>query len=366
MTQKRILLLGYYGKGNFGDDVLLKVTYELLRCAVPEASISVIVDGDGKNYVRNLLGNVNVLKPARHRHFDLIVHGGGGVFFDAKHYGFFNRLIERIIPIFGLRNYLLLEKIIRHILHKSRTSATHRIGLGIGVGTFSSGSKKLREKAAALSEMSALWVRDSESLANLMRFASVMRGEQILGSDLAFLTEYWLDNVVTKTKSSRPRLGIVLRDWPQTDWNTLAEMLGQLSIDYEITGFVFDQHTDPKLQVLLAPYANHVWRPETMHILEFAQLLSDQDVLLTSRAHGAICGACLGVPSVIVNIEKKLEQVHNMLPNSSILVGSNDVANWPAAIKKSLAIPRDIVQVDVAKNRSSSEAALKKMECCFQ
>lgn len=367
MNKPRILLVGYYGKGNFGDDVLLNVTHGLLRHALPNAEFSVIVGEEGGEYVRHLLGDVKVLRPARHGHFDLIVHGGGGVFFDFNPCGRLYHLLEKVIHTIGLRTYIVSEKLLRTIIKKPRTSGSRRLGFGIGVGTFTEGSQKLlRHNLPTLTDFDALWVRDEESVQNLTRFKNAMKAKIVLGSDLAFLTEYWLGEIAKKKASPRPRLGVILRDRADNDMPMIAATIAELAKGYDITGFILEEQQDPKIMSLLSPYTTHIWQPELMSINSFMQQIGCQDVLLTSRAHGAICGACVGVPSVIVNIEPKLEQVHQMLPNSTLLVQSKDTSDWKQALQKVQKIIPEMIAKDVAANRRLSEAAWKEMQQCMQ
>lgn len=363
MNAPHILLIGYYGKGNFGDDVLLNVTHGLLRHLLPNAKFSVIIGEDGGEYVRHLLGDVTLLKPVRHRHFDIIIHGGGGVFFDFNSYGKFYHLLEKIIQVVGLPKYIASEKLFRSMIKKPRTSASRRLGFGIGVGTFARGSQKLlRHSLIILTDFDALWVRDDESVQNLMRFNNAMKAKIVLGSDLAFLTEYWLGEIPQKIASPRPRLGVILSDRVDNNMPMIAATIAEFAKEYDITGFILEEQRDPKMIALLVPYTTHIWKPELMSINSFMQQIACQDVLLTSRAHGAICGACVGVPSVVVNIEPKLEQVHKMLQNSSVLVPVDDASSWNDAFKKAQAIKPEVIADDVEKNRRSSAAAWKEIQ----
>jgi polysaccharide pyruvyl transferase WcaK-like protein len=360
MTAPRILIVGYYGRGNFGDDLLLHITYRLLKTVIPAAEISIIADSNRADYIHAMLGDVTILPPGRHGHFDLIVHGGGGVFFDFQPGGWLAQMAEKMIDAIGLASFIRLEKLLRSILRKPRTSATHRIGLGIGVGTFAAGSKRLRSSLPILADFSALWVRDRASVENLTRFAEIMHTEIMEGSDLAFFTEHWVPPLPAPTVSEKPRLGIALRDW--SGHSISPALLETLSMHYAITGFIFDEHADPITQQLLADYPIHVWQPEQMRVGDFAAALATQDVILTSRAHGAICSACVGVPTVIVDIEPKLKQVHAMLPNASVPVAANAPETWEAAIEKALTISHATILTDIQKNHAESTAAWEKMQ----
>jgi len=366
MEKKRILMQGFYGYANFGDDVLMEVTHKILREALPTAEIILMTDAPNAAYIAPMLGQVVVQPSSRHAHFDIIIHGGGGVFFDFMRYGFWSHLVEKILMLSGLKNYLRIEKIARRALNRPRITTARRLGLGIGVGGFSEGSPYLRNRLHMLAEFDALWLRDARSEQELKRYASVMHDERIAGSDLAFLTQYWLPEIVaTRAPSPKPRLGIALRDWVGLTEETLGKTIALFANDYDISGFILDAKHDPIMQRILAPYPAHIWQPAHMSIADFTSQIAAMDVLLTSRAHAAICGACVGVPSVIVNIEPKMEQVHAMLPSASRLVGVHDASTWAHTIAAMAKVPPILITADAAFNRAASAAALEKIKRWF-
>lgn len=368
---KRLLLVGYYGKANYGDDVLLHTTYRICREYAPDAQINVIVDGNRGDYVAAMLPDVTILPPGRHGAFDMIIHGGGGVFFDFAEYDSWQRAAEFGLKTVGFRCYVIFERLVRALCNKRRSSAKVRVGLGIGVGTYSAGSPRLRERLPILADFAALWVRDRASAVNLKRFSSIMRGELIAGSDLAFLTEYWLQQAakkITRAPGEKPKLGIALRDWPLASMKSeiVSPLLSKLSEKYTITGLILDAAADTEMIQILAPYTRHFWQPKNQNINEFAAQLAQQDVLLTSRAHAAICGACVGVPSVIVEIESKLQEVAAMLPQSSVLVDANRPQQWAKALEQALQIRPDAISHDCSKNHDASKAALERVKAYFR
>jgi len=366
MTKTSVLLQGFYGYANFGDDVLMVVTHRIMRRALPDAEITIMTDAPDARYVAHMLPDVRVAPMNPRARFSMIIHGGGGVFFDFATYGWWQRYREHLLLGAGLRTYLVAESIARWLLHRPRISAPRRLGLGIGVGSFSDGSLVLRKRLHMLAQFDALWLRDEQSDAQLQRFVSIMHDERILGSDLAFLTEYWLPQMLpARVPSPRPRLGIALRDWPDTSHEMLAQVLANLAQKYDISGFILDGAHDPLMRRALQPYTIHIWQPDTMHIADFMAQLGAMDVLLTSRAHAAICGACVGVPSVIVNIEPKMEQVHAMLPQASCLVAQDDARAWPAAIAQMAQVSAAEIASDVARNRAASQSALAAIERWF-
>lgn len=356
-----ILLTGYYGWGNFGDDILLMVTYNLVKNLVPNASISIEVAGPGTDYIARFFPEATVLEAGRLGHFDAIIHGGGGVLFDYQRYPVWHRLWENVIETANYAPYLCATKTLRRLLNKPLTSADKRLAIGVGVGTFTPGSARLRGKLKMLEEIDAIWVRDPHSLDNLARFNRLMDGKKILGSDLAFLAESWGGNIEKPDRGKtrgKPKLGVILRDWAVAPDNTLSgdilRSITALSADYAITGLVFEEAADQQTIRALADYPLVIWQPEQMEISEFAQALQAQDVLLTARAHGAICGACLGVPSAVIAIEPKLRRVQEMLPASSTLLEPDRPEEWPEKIEQARSNSAEYLVEDVRMNQQKS------------
>lgn len=355
----RILLVGYYGKANFGDDVLLKVTHGIVRQWRPDAEISVLCDQYLEDYLPELVGDqLRIVQPGNREHFDLIVHGGGGTFFDFNRYELIERVIHNTIRFVGFRNFANLDKIIRSLLGKQRFSAKKRLGWGIGVGTYSFGSIKLRHHVTTLLDFNALVVRDRISVKNLQQFG--LAKNAVLGSDLAFLDNYWVPPSVSQTrriKTYPPRLGVILRDWhvePHKKYLELFhELLPSLSYQYNLSLFVLDERVDKQLLEMAAPYNTYVWSPPSTSISDFCSLLAGQDVIVSSRAHGALCGAVLGVPAVLIAIEEKLISIHEMLPHATRLVelSALGLSSLTVAIETLLGTDAAIIADDVAANK---------------
>lgn len=363
----KVLLVGYYGKGNFGDDVLLKVTHGVVRQWQPDAEISVLCDQYMEDYVPTLIGEkVKIVQPGSRECFDVIVHGGGGTYFDFDQGRFLDDVLNRLISLIGFKNYVSLDRFIREKGGKQRLSAKKRIGWGIGVGTYTSSSKKLKHHISTLLDFEDLVVRDSVSIMNLARFN--LSGHILLGSDLAFIKDYWATSIES-THSLRPevkpKIGFVLRDWPAgKDSNYLQvffEMLPKLDDMYDLSLFIFDKRTDHELLNLSKSYKTHVWAPPVTNLVDFCSLLAQQNALVTSRAHGAICGAVLSVPSVLIEIEPKLKTIHDMLPLTTCLI-SPRLLNHKTLIEAINSVSKyeySVISEDVEKNRMLVDDALK-------
>lgn len=109
----RVLLLGYFGFGNLGDEALLEVAVTQLRRRVPEAEVSVVSAAPeetaarlGVRAVPRTLG-VGVLRAIRH--CDALVIGPGGIFQDATsaRSAVYYAAIARLASLAGKRVYLV-------------------------------------------------------------------------------------------------------------------------------------------------------------------------------------------------------------------------------------------------------------------
>lgn len=364
MTSPEVVLLGYYGHGNFGDDVLMVVAHAVARRMLPDARIALRI-GTSATYPDRLLGLGVERLPfgTRDRH-QLILHGGGGNFFDFSPHGPLDRVVNALLMVGGEKAFLRFEACARSLVGRPSMSARTRLGLGLGIGTFTPGSPKLREVLPVLDDFDALWLRDAESIVNLSRLG--VAPPLVRGSDLAFLWEHWcppsLALAPLPIRPVRPRVGVILRDWPVGGTafvHRMAPVLERLSIRFELTLISLDPATDAGMLTALRSLPQVIWSPDRMDIPAFLENLAAQDVLLTARAHGAICGACVGRPSVILEIEPKLRAVHAMLPGTTRLVPPPyDPETVVARLEEALAIPSECIAIDVLRNREESERAL--------
>ncbi|OOY27828.1 hypothetical protein BMI90_11535 [Thioclava sp. L04-15] len=365
MTVPEIVLLGYYGRGNFGDDILMLVAHEVARSMMPGASVGIRLP-HGAAYPTRLLKNDFLPVPFGTRdHHRLILHGGGGTFFDFTSYSVLKRFRNAALLASGAGAYVGAEAALRRLIGKPRISAERRIGLGIGVGTFSSGSRKLLEALPVLSSFDRLWVRDHKSCDNLRSLS--VSPPTVVGSDLAFISDAWCpSNLAMRSRRPehrRPKLGVILRDWPVDITSSFAEefqpIIAGLAKEYDLTIISLDPAADRGVLNTFIGFPQLLWRPSSMKLHDFLHRLSGFDAFLTSRAHGAICGACLGRPSVILEIEPKLAAVNRMLPRATRLaVSKSNLSTISLLVEEVLSISADSIEADVKHNRMLSEAAL--------
>jgi polysaccharide pyruvyl transferase WcaK-like protein len=179
-----------------------------------------------------------------------------------------------------------------------------------------------------------------------------------LGSDLAFLHECWAPAAAPRVPvPGALRVGVVPRGWKGEAGaavvSALIDAARALPSDLAVRWFLFDAHDDAAVRARLGDDDVRVWDPRE-GLARYAAALADVDVLVTARAHGAICGAILGVPSLIAPIEPKLDTIHAMLPGASrMLPASVDGAALADAARAAARTPAGDIAADVARNRAA-------------
>lgn len=327
----KILLKGYYGFGNFGDDLLMLISYNLLKEKFPEASIAVFSNHtvnlkeyrqkpNYNQYIYKILGEkVNLVDWTHRGHFDLLVEGGGGTYFDESQNQWLYLLRNTIV---NLLNTNILRKIdhgLRLVLNKPKQITYHkRVALGIGIGPFSKTSKTYYDNIVELASIDKLIVRDIMSY----RLAFQLRKNQnlTLGSDLAFLTKYWGTTLNDPlNKSTQKTIGFVLKG-NKTEFENNIQRVAKLFLKegWSVRFFAFDKNIDGEFIDACEKYY-HVasWCPETITIAEYIQKLQECTILATERAHGAIVGAIIGCVPFFLQKTYKMNQILSFFENTT-------------------------------------------------
>ncbi|MEQ1587067.1 MAG: polysaccharide pyruvyl transferase family protein [Cyclobacteriaceae bacterium] len=334
----KILIKGYYGFGNLGDDILMTTTYHLLKNRFPAAELFIFsnftsnLNGFNRQpnynkYIWHLLGEeVQIIDWTYRGDFDLIVDGGGGVYFDYSIGSSVWGLLNAVNKFMGVTILYRIDVILRKVFGRKRhLGFKRRAGFGLGIGPYSNSSRLLYQHLVEIGSTNILFVRDNTSLKLLQAFR--FSGIKDLSSDIAFLSQYWLNSEVKQRpgENFQNRIGIILLDWHEGNDSRFEEF--QKFADHlivrgtRVTFFSFDENHDIKyIRKFQEGYSLVVWRPNEISISDFLNTLSAQDILFSARAHGVIIGSILKVPSICIATSQKLIEVSRLLPLSTSLV----------------------------------------------
>jgi polysaccharide pyruvyl transferase CsaB len=301
----RILVSGYYGFGNVGDEAVLGAMVEGFRQDLPESEITVLSAAPRLTAELNQVGSVSrfdlpgILREMRKS--DVVVSGGGSLFQDATS----NRSFLYYIGIVWLAK-LLRKKVM----------------------VFAQGFGPLRKRfnrwlaRLVLNRVDLITLRDEDSLAELGKIGVKRPPVRVTGDPTALL------EVEDKSEGrkilglegiplNKPLIGVSVRSIPHPPrseeqcFKLLAEKLDSLSVDH---GFlpVFllfqcpeDMRQASRVMGLMKEKSYAVFRicrPE-----EMLALFSQFELVVGMRLHSLIFAAMSGVPMLGLSYDPKVE-----------------------------------------------------------
>lgn len=312
MAAMRIVICGYYGFSNAGDDAILEASVDLIRTSHPEVSISVItypnadldsvyratglpaIDGTDIAHIDQLIAKA-----------DLVLIGGGG-------------LVQDHLP----SDHNQIGRSSHGNLTFWMTLAVMAHGHGVPVSTWMIGVGPLttdqgrHDARMLLSLMRTVSVRDEES-AELTRSLGVSPERIAVGADPVF--------DVTRRRPRReqsPRsLGVVIRNWDGiSSWLTpiasaLDRVIDTHDVNVRLIPFQTGRGGIESDDLVALRLASRIEASSSVEIvgsakapLELFDILSDCSAVLGMRLHSLIFAAAAGVPTVGIAYDPKVTQ----------------------------------------------------------
>jgi polysaccharide pyruvyl transferase WcaK-like protein len=303
-------LRGNFHEGNFGDDALLLASSSLLRGRIKQIKFERKVAYCDERVQRTFTGD-HSMEP------DMIVYGGGTQFFSfaapVVQHSFISRLARKLSsPTSLMASY------------RARTRAAQnrripKIAIGIGLGPFEN-PVAAEQTADLLRKMDLVWVRDaySESFCrdnNIRNF--------VASSDLCF-TEAFAQIIAPplcrRPAVDRPRkISIILRDWPTLDAHFFERQVALArklrNAGHEVRFLGLSKHDKSYLTEMATQGETvRVWDADSERLEDFWTVIAEQDLVVTSRFHGAIFALLSATPFIAIEIEPKLRTLRDMVP----------------------------------------------------
>lgn len=316
---KRIVISGYYGFGNIGDEAVLSGVCATLKQLGVDAEITAL-SADPARTIREHPG-VNAVKrfglagiAAAMRRADLVISGGGSLFQDTT---------SARSPYYYL-TVLRLAQIMR------RKTMVYAQGVGPLVRPRIRGGV-----AKAFNRADAITVRDADSKA-LLREIGVTR-EVHVSADPSFLVKPDLeaaDTIIPEAGlAERPLVGISLRTWPgYNDWiEAAARELVKLCEDLGATAaFIPMQEPEDAGVTHGGIVLRHGGDPRVAK-----GLISRCEMVVGMRLHSLIFAAGSGVGFVPVVYDPKVSSFAAETGQSAgVAVGDPDSGALADAVKK--------------------------------
>jgi polysaccharide pyruvyl transferase CsaB len=285
---RKYFIIGYYGSSNFGDELLLKATKDLILKSDPSAQLRALtynvketfqkhgIKGVSRNHFADIIKEIRVS--------DVIVGGGGS-------------MLQNVTSNRSLIYYLML-------LFIAKFSGKKTILLGNGIGPIE-GKLWCFLSASLLKKLDAIVVRDEASYETLLKLG--VKSNVELGSDLVFSHEVHIHLEEVKEKVS-----LNLRPWKnQATFMPIFEQFTHYLLDegYEVQLIPFQKGYD---DLLLEDLKNRVSR-DNVSILnsedvnEILQEISNSQIFLGMRLHSLILSAIAETPFIGLSYDPKVD-----------------------------------------------------------
>jgi polysaccharide pyruvyl transferase WcaK-like protein len=342
---RNVLVTGYYGYGNLGDDILASYVIKHLCNSIPTKRIA--VDARCGCYLEQWFPGIKCM-PAEQlfRHSPdvkrQIIFGGGGMF-----HAFPPADSE---TLWGLERAIVYQYRCR--FGSASWSQSPKYAFCVGVGPIEGRGAKWITKEL-LREFEHISVRDRVSMCYLGQLG-IEGVEEVSDPSISLVTSARSDDSET---CPNDHIGIVIRAWRHVSITNLFATLHHAAQILRAKGYVveFISFQDAEWDsseanaILLLRQMNErvrVWSPRTETVLEFCDYLSQFRAIVTMRAHGIYLASILGVTPIAVTIEPKLLITAEKCGFADLLVATNNSAEEIAA--------KTIEGVGISRNRDWS------------
>lgn len=334
--KQRILISGYYGFGNTGDEAVLQAMISDLQSACPETDLCVISGNPAETHQSHQVKSVPIhdlqAVISEVKRSDVVIIGGGGLFHDYWDVDLSGILSDRH---HGLTLYCSIA-----LLTSQLNKPLMIYGAGVGPLQTSKGKQCTR---AVFESARAITVRDQASKRALSDLG--LDPEKIaVTADPSFRWPgiHKKTSVPVQIDAPKPYLGIALRNWdlgPASDsWEGRAAEAIDDYLDLQEGSAVFipfqkgEDRASNDLEIANRIYGQLRNRQRAVVLngdlssAEIFSVISRCDVLLGMRLHAIIFAALNGVPIVGLAYDPKI----------NIMMGQLDLADY--------ALPLDEIQ----------------------
>lgn len=321
----KVLLKGYYGFGNFGDDLLLISIHQLITEIFPDADITIFSNAsknnpdfpfkDRKNYNQYIMKLMNddslrIIDWTHREIFDTQINGGGGVFFDYCQAGKLRHFFNKIVSLFSPETINHIEMVLRKLLGKSnRIRFGRNLAIGVNIGPFSVESRSFASIYSNIGSIQGFLVRDKQSLEYLDSVN--YHGYKNLISDIVFCNrKLFSDKALANPIKNNKRIGIVIMDWPHCESDVILQLeniIQKKELDgYHFHFFAFCEIDDFNL-VKRVKRKISFWLPHKISINNYIEEFSQMDIIVSMRFHGLVLATKLNIPSIGIAINPKIK-----------------------------------------------------------
>ena len=284
----KVVVSGYYGFDNFGDEAILQVIVNNLKRI--GADITVISHNPRKTalnlnvktiFTHNIFGVIN-----RINFCDVVISGGGSLLQDVTSLrSLFYYLFIIFIGVLCCKKVIIFAQGIGPINNKIARAIAKNI----------------------LKRVSLVTVRDERSKNLLAQWGinSVLVDDPVWGINL-------------KTPAPRNKVGIQLRDWKYMNDDFFLNLVRKIADDFsdkEICIYSFQDKQDKDICLRFENYL-HLENPQVktkifydMSVNDITESMRDLEYLIAMRYHAVMIGIKYGIKTLAINYDPKVETI---------------------------------------------------------
>jgi len=294
---KRILLSGYFGFNNAGDEAILAAMLEALQAEMPAVSLQVLSNNPERTTKQLQVGSVNRWQLAAIlqaiSNCDLLISGGGSLLQDVT----------------GAKSIIYYLGIIQLARWMKKPVVLYAQGIGPVNRPWAR-----RLMARVLNQVDLITVRDEGSREELAALG-VSKPPVVVTADpvLAWSgTGGSTDQFLCRARVEQgPRIGVSLRDWPGIDPQVFAQACDCLvEKGYQVVLLPFQFPGDIAIcrEVTRLMTRESCLVKENLLPGEIMDLVGRMDLIIGMRLHALIMAAAKGVPFVAVSYDPKVDR----------------------------------------------------------
>jgi len=311
-----VLILGWFGKGNFGDDLLLRADLAIVRRIYSDRQISVRLHGDPLRYCHRMVPGPRYLRfnGVTRAQGLAVLYGGGTQFFSfapapaqaRNRRSRLRRFVYRAAATVRNPRRLLRRPVTLEISPSVRVA-----GVSLGLGPFhDAGAEELARRR--MSRCGFIWVRDRVSHDYCRQWGL---NYARLWPDLGYAPLLWGGADASASRSDRLRqVGFVIQHWthgPSGAAHLAASFrLARELVRRKLTVRFFtlmDRMDSPAADAARAAgFDVLAYHPVRLSVRDFAARMCECDLIFSARAHGTIVSVSMGVPAVSMLISPKM------------------------------------------------------------
>lgn len=306
---RKILMSGYYGCGNAGDEAILESVYRSVKENVPASEVTVLSSSPEETarvYGCKAAARFNPIALFREiRRCDTLVFGGGS-------------LLQDTTSTRSLMYYLFVIRLAERLGKKVMLYAN-------GIGPIS-GERSRRRTARAVSGATKVTLRDPESEQEL-RSMGVERRDMLITADPVFLLEPgtaqrgW--EILKKAGAEKkPFFAVSIRPWKDSAFEAkIAEICDEIVRKYNLNAVFITMQPGADDEVSRRTAAR-MKEPSTvlsgsMTPSDMMAVIGESEFIISMRLHSLIFAARSETPAIGISYDPKLDAYIKMLGQPS-------------------------------------------------